>query len=635
MPDEPWNHLEISGSAWGKMYLEGGVEKVLFQRPQYQEKTYHRLASPIRGEKIRFENVAQEEPIGELSAYNVTAGSEPQGIESLSYVLSAGVDSADQSMEPLQQFIAGRYAADERSTLIAVKEGGEVGTRHSAIEKQVPEVALPLVHILIPATGLPKTSDGLDGIAIDLPALHVKPTHGGYFPLNIQVKDPLWPQRNLADFSFSVKPDEARTIWLDTRDRILPEGKGLYFTIAGAGSDFGPASLAGARVRLIFKPRAEAAKEHELDRFTQARDSYAMLVEEHTDNPRLNLYKRFAADLTDVLRVNPNHWLAQTYWYDINKGHQKPWFAQPTPPAGVPLWAFRQVEQLGRLQRFVLWYIDRRQIANGEFGGGLSDDGDLTNLWPGTALMGAEPAKIKESLLRELDAFYQQGMFTNGLSTIQADELHSYEEGISTLGEAMLIDYGSPKQLERAMETAHALVGLTGINEAGHRHIRSSYFNGTKMATEEPWGWARPSSYLLTQPALLLVEYNGSPTTRKLMLELADGLLAHRKRDEAGKYRLRPTVQFQTDRDEAAPMDRTWPILWAAWRWTGDAKYLQPFQDEGRRSLEMIGSNALDQMNARRTGPGKARRRQRCGTTPLVAANRRQALSRVALCGAD
>ena len=23
LPDEPWNHLEISGAAWGKMYLEG------------------------------------------------------------------------------------------------------------------------------------------------------------------------------------------------------------------------------------------------------------------------------------------------------------------------------------------------------------------------------------------------------------------------------------------------------------------------------------------------------------------------------------------------------------------------------------------------------------------------------------
>ena len=66
---------------------------------------------------------------------------------------------------------------------------------------------LPLVHILIAAD--PRASRGvaggrggggaswqnlnagLDGIAIDLPALNLKPTHGDYIPMNIQVKDPL------------------------------------------------------------------------------------------------------------------------------------------------------------------------------------------------------------------------------------------------------------------------------------------------------------------------------------------------------------------------------------------------------------------------------------------------------------
>jgi hypothetical protein len=95
---------------------------------------------------------------------------------------------------------------------------------------------------------------GLDGIAIDLPALHIKPTHGDYIPMNIQIKDPLWPMRDMLDFNFSVKPEEAHTLWLDTRDRILPNDKSLYITIASASADFGPASLEGAEVRLVFKP---------------------------------------------------------------------------------------------------------------------------------------------------------------------------------------------------------------------------------------------------------------------------------------------------------------------------------------------------------------------------------------------
>ena len=410
----------------------------------------------------------------------------------------------------------------------------------------------------------------------------------------MQVKDPLWPDRNLFDLSFSVKPDEARTIWLDTRDRILPEGKALYLTIAGAGADFRAASLEGARVRLVFKPRAEAAKEHELDRFTQARDSYAMLIEERPNNARLNLYNRFAADVNDLLRVNPNHRLGQTYWYDIDRSHPKPSFTQPAAPAGVPLWAFRQVEQLRYLKRFVLWYIEHRQIENGEFGGGLSDDGDLTNWWPGAALMGVEPSKIDESLRREMEAFYAQGMFTNGLSTIQTDELHSYEEGIQVLGQSLLLDYGDPKHLERAMETSRALVNLTGVNAAGHRHIRSSYFSGTRMATEEPWGWSKPHSVLVFHPALMLVRFNGNPQMKRVVTELAEGFLAHRRKDEGGRFRINGAIRFEDDSDAPWPRGSILPFLWGAYRVTGDARYLQPFRDEGARSLSSITTNGLD-----------------------------------------
>lgn len=601
MPDEPWNHLEISGAAWGRLKTEGmkGRAQVLFERPKGQEKTFHRLKSPPRGRKITFENVEQEQPIGELSAYNVVHGAEPRGTARLEYTLSAVGGTEDAGLADIRKFIAGRYTEDERAEVVAVETGAVGAKPRPAIDRPraegtLTEGTLPLVHVLVPAGRWQSMEDGLDGIAIDLPPLRVKPTHAGLFPLNVQVKDPLWPQRNLFDLSFSVRPGEARTLWLDTRDRILPEGRALYLTLAGAGTGFGPASLEGARVRLVFKPRAEAAKEHELDRFTQARDVYAMSIEERPNTPRLNLYNRFAGDINDLLRVNPGHRLGQAYWYDLDRSHPKPAFTQPAPTSGVPLWAFRQVEQLRHLKRFVLWYVDHRQIENGEFGGGLSDDGDLTNWWPGTALMGAEPSKIKESLLRHMEAFYAQGMFTGGLSTIQTDELHSYEEGIQVLGQSLLLDYGDPKQLERAMETSRALMNLTGVNRAGHRHIRSSYFSGTRMATDEPWGWSKPHSILVFHPALMLVRYNGSPEMKRLVTELADGFLAHRRKGDDGRFRINGAIRFDDDADAPWARGSILPFLWGAYRVTGDAKYLQPFKDEGSRSLSAVTTNGLD-----------------------------------------
>src|SRR6185436_19947737 len=126
--------------------------------------------------------------------------------------------------------------------------------------------------------------------------------------------------------------------------------------------------------------------------------------------------------------------------------------------------------------------------------------------------------------------------FTNGLPTIQADELHSYEEGIQVLGQSLLLDYGDPKQLERAMETSRGLIQLTGVNSAGHRHIRSSCYNGKKLAEDEPWGWSKPSSILAFHPAMMLVEYNGNPRMKQIITELADGFLAHRKKDANANF---------------------------------------------------------------------------------------------------
>src|SRR5262249_50075029 len=117
----------------------------------------------------------------------------------------------------------------------------------------------------------------------------------------------------------------------------------------------------------------------------------------------------------------------------------RPKFTQPAAPDGVPLWAFRQTYLLGQVQQFVDFYIDHRQSDFGDFGGGISDDVDLLNTWPGVALMGAEPDKVKQSLHRLIEAAFKNGMFTNGLPTIQADELHSYEEGINCLAQNLIL----------------------------------------------------------------------------------------------------------------------------------------------------------------------------------------------------
>jgi hypothetical protein len=171
--------------------------------------------------------------------------------------------------------------------------------------------------------------------------------------------------------------------------------------------------------------------------------------------------------------------------------------------------------------------------------------------------------------------------------------------GINELGESMLLDFGSPKQIERAMVTAKRLEWLTGINAAGHRHVRSSYFNGAKMAMGGVWGWSKEDSYMVFHPALSLVLFNGSPETRRMILQLSDGFLAHYRRDPDGKWRLHTEVNFKTDRDRPTGMT-PWFILWAAYRGTGKPKYVKPFFDNPMEAMQNVNADTLDMLKLRK-----------------------------------
>lgn len=587
LPDEKWNHVEMWGKAWGQLTFER------YQRPdttfgvrtQQQIKSYHRLKEPKQGGTIRFDNALIEEPIGSFEVYYVSKDRAPEGSVSESFTLSSVPDGFEnKALEDLASFIRGRYPGDEREMMVGVKEGASNEYKQAPL----PKFSLPFIHILVPYTDQPEA--GLNGIEIRFPTLNVKPTHKGVFPINIRVKDPLWQMRDLADFSFSIKPGESPSLWIDTRDHILPKGRALYITIAGAGVDLTPDMLKGTRVRMVYKSKEASRTEHEIDRLTQVRDLWSHVIEEHPRSPRLNLGNRLIADCNDLLSVNPNNWLGQTYLYAITR-ENKPAYKIPECPDDIPKWAFLQIEYLKKIEHLVMYYINNRQIDNGEFGGGLSDDGDFTNTFPAVSFYGIEPEKILKSLRLHMAAYFDQDrpaydaslrqrslpLFTNGLATIKTDELHSYEDGIQVAGQLMLIAYGDPQYFEKGMETARRMTeDITRINSAGHRHFIPSYYSGTRIADESPWQFSLPSSYNVLHTSFLVALYNGNPKLQQMLVELADGLLKH-FHDGV----LSNEINFYTDEDRGAGgVGRTWQVFYAAYLITGDSKYLDPIRDK-------------------------------------------------------
>lgn len=596
-PQEPYNWIEISGSAHGSLeYLEQdkGQDRceALFYRPSGKERTVHRIGQHFGG-KLRFTNDEAEEPIGDFTLLQVGTGEAPEGAPRAEYYPQPLERTLSAREQELTEFIQGRYLPEEQNILLAGTQ-----CRDGSEDTCGQNVGEPFYQVIIPyeADG----NLGLDGVELVIP-----PDSGcAGRSFSVQIKDPLWYYRNLLHITFRVD-GRGNCLWMDTRDRLLPENRCLYVTIACDDAGFRQSDLLRWKFSLIYKSRAAVLAEHCADRFTQVRDLYGHLVEEAPNRSVYNMFNRFSRDVEDLMKADPNHIPGQFYMYEkdllVNgksthvavktQGEETPRSLEYRPnyhtaavPEGVPAWAFKQIEFLKHYKYVIHWYIDNRQLENGEFGGGLSDDGDFTSCWVGLILMGCNPEKVLESLERCNDAFYDQGMFTNGLCSIQADELHSAEEGIISLAQCCMADYGNPKFLERAMENARAGFWITGINAAGHRHFKSCYFSGSKMAVEEPWGCQEALSGLALCPSWYVARFNRNPKVMQLLCELADGLNAHYNPEEKIIYsHIRFSDDYATKPYFANRSRGDLFTLYPAYRLTGNARYYEILEEKHKK----------------------------------------------------
>lgn len=630
--DEKFNRVEIRGAAFGKLQYAANATDA--RQNKYQQLDTRRQGAvrsvsnfaEHQGGRLRFANDEQETPIQEIWAYDIHPGIEPAGTFKLSYRIKADASPEFPCLKSLVDFIDGRYPEEERSIAVALPVSAKVavaaGSATDTAVVQRKKNLAPLVHILVPSGfddalpakplsrawnyGWQNVHDGLDGIALDIPALHLPANAQGMIPLNIRVKDPIWPGRDMMDVSIAVHRDEPRTVWLDLRDRILTD-KSFYIAIASAIPGFNADALDGMNIRLVFKNRDEAKIEHIADRFNQVKDNWGFLVEEHTSTRREALYRRLLADITDLLAADPGNVQGRIYWQDISYYAQSlPPSKMPVAPAGVPSWAFYQLEDLKLVRQFVDWWIDHRQDTFGDFGGGISDDTDLAQQWPGLALMGVDANKINRSLRALDDAVYKNGMIVNGLSYITTDELHGYEEGLNCDAERSYLNWGEPRAIEHMMATVKGLQNLIQVNSAGHMHFVSNWYGGRKIYREGPWQWQKPYSFTILHAPILLGVYNADPSSRHLVTGVIDGLLAHAKKDAAGNWHIPNEINWQSDAERSGDgggVSTPLQAAWAAYRFTGNTDYLRPLlgmmATHNMDVVSEMNENVIDVLNKR------------------------------------
>ena len=117
---------------------------------------------------------------------------------------------------------------------------------------------------------------------------------------------------------------------------------------------------------------------------------------------------------------------------------------------------------------------------------------------------------------------------------------------------------------------------------------------------------------MMLQPAIYLAKYYNNKAAKELIINVANGILAHNTVDKNGKIIINPEVNFSTDElrnkegigryfnaNQRSLRNLTFYvssiyILWSAWEHTDDMKYLQPILDQGPATAIYITSNMID-----------------------------------------
>jgi hypothetical protein len=468
-----------------------------------------------------------------------------------------------------------RYLPPDRSAWVGVLP--ELLTNTQAPEAKA-ETSLHYRHLILPPF--------LRHTAVDAIRLKLNASGGGLSEplLNVLIRDPVYLGRAL--FNASVRVASGSDVTLDFPDVVFPAGAAFWITLATDQADFENV-LTGAEAELWLCQSDGAGaevsrKEYMADRLGWMRDSFRRLSqtspwkqEDITQKRRQSrAVDELLAVVEDILRVDPKEPTAVAYSGWIKPLSTPPDYKQPVPPPGIPLWAFQQQLIVDQLKQNSEWWVKNRQGKSGNFSDSLMADTQLAMNWPGIALLDGPSVRLRDSLLRVLQACDATGLIQKGLGTERGSPEYVYLQGVNLLSAAALLDYGNPLWVERLMEATRQLERLSGNNPANHRHLRSALISATDLVEEGVHAREDVHSALLWQPVITLAWYNRNPLAVRWLTETCDALLAHWQRD---KYpRLAVGIRFFGDEvtRRGLPEPERVNLLWAVYRLTGDNKYL-------------------------------------------------------------
>lgn len=200
-------------------------------------------------------------------------------------------------------------------------------------------------------------------------------------------------------------------------------------------------------------------------------------------------------------------------------GKYEPWpdLVQSNPNA--PDWANYQRMALEKLTYLIHWWIDNRQISDGQFGGGWGDDVEMWRNWV-PVLFAFEDEKAITSQEKLFEGLYGLSRMQKGYTTHLNDVEHTSEEYSDPLTCMLTLQPENPVWEERALKVLDYIENTwTGINNRGQLQFKSTWFNVDKVDLDEKRACDSPYHTRLVQPLMLIWLRTGNQRIGNFMLQ--------------------------------------------------------------------------------------------------------------------
>lgn len=187
----------------------------------------------------------------------------------------------------------------------------------------------------------------------------------------------------------------------------------------------------------------------------------------------------------------------------------------------APAWANHQRRALEQLHRIIRWWIEERQLANGEFGGKWGDDVEMWRWWA-PVLIGFDDPVVSAAQERLARGNFSRPAMAGGYTSQLTDVEHTAEETADTLTPMQHVAVDNPEWAVRTRRLlALADKAWWGENDRGQLQFKHIDFNHERLGSNAARAYDTGYHIRVMQPVLLLWQRTrdpalGGPLTRWL-----------------------------------------------------------------------------------------------------------------------